>query len=253
MNKIKTLIGIGLTSTSVMAGVVVATNGNILDLSRAENTYICEGNIRLEPNGDGTYKITHIGAGATTVNISSELLERYNVTNIEADAFDDCRNTLTDITIDASVPMEDGALSNMANELDITFTGDVTEITYGHIFENTTIGTMTIPETVTYVTPETFYGVTDTTNFVYEGSFDDFWGTKGSDGIFGSLWTAFQNTMNSSTYTSASMPTNIQIGEKTYSIPNDSSLSSTTVRYYNGNKDAFGYRKNKYYKTNNNL
>ena len=151
MNKIKTLIGIGLTSTSVMAGVVVATNGNILDLSRAENTYICEGNIRLEPNGDGTYRITHIGAGATTVNISSDILERYNVTNIEADAFDDCRNTLTDITIDASVPMEDGALSNMANELDITFTGDVAEITYGHIFENTTIGTITIPETVTSV------------------------------------------------------------------------------------------------------
>jgi len=252
MNKIKTLIGIGLASTSVMAGVVVATNGNILDLSRAENTYICEGNIRLEPNGDGTYKITHIGAGATTVNISSDILERYNVTTIEADAFDDCRNTLTDITIDASVPMEDGALSNMANELDITFTGDVTEITYGHIFENTTIGTITIPETVTSVSEETFYGVVDTTNLIYEGTFDNFWGSNGEDGIFGSLWSAFKDT-NAAGRT-PSMPTNIQIGEKTYHT-SSSDLSRTAVIYRNSkNKDAFGYNRNKkYYKNDKNL
>ena len=111
---------------------------------------------------------------------------------------------------------------------------------------NTTLGTITIPETVTYVSSETFYGVTDTTNFVYEGSFDDFWGTKGSDGIFGSLWTAFKDTNRAGK--TPSMPTNINISGTVYHTSSND-LSTTAVTYRNSrNKDVFGYKRNKYYK-----
>lgn len=223
--------------------------------TRASGSYVCYGNIRIETtivDGQEVYTVTHIGSDATDVIIPAEI-NGIPVSGISADAFADCKDNLESVTIDGNITIEKGTFNNCQNELDFTVTGDMTELNYEEIFEGTTLGTITIPETVTYITPETFYGVTDTTNFVYEGSFDDFYGTKGSDGIFGSLWTAFKNTMNSSTYTNASMPTNIIIGEKTYTIPNDSSLSSTTVRYYNGNKDAFGYRRNNYYKNNRNI
>ena len=265
MNKLKTLIGIGLAGLLSLAGVLVVVSPNFIsNLTRADSGYVCAGNVRLEPNGDGTYTITHIGAGATTVDISSDILAQYNVTIINADAFDDCRDTLTSITIDANVPIEDGAFSNMVNELDVTFTGDMTTIEYGHIFENTTIGTMIIPETVTSVSEETFYGVVDTTTLIYEGTFDNFYNS-----IFHSLWDAFNTTINSADYTSASMPSNIVVGGTTYFIPDGSSSyfgstngvyhcyyfkegTTPTTRQITKNC-SFGINNQTYYKNNNKL
>lgn len=245
----KKIAGIMLGGATAIAVGTAFLTPNIT-LTRASGSYICYGNVRIETtivDGQEVYTVTHIGSDATDVTIPAEI-NGIPVSSISADAFADCKDNLESVTIDGNINIEKGTFNNCQNELDFTITGDMTELNYEEIFEGTTLGTITIPETVTYVTPETFYGVTDTTNFVYEGSFDDFWGTKGSDGIFGSLWTAFQNTMNSSTYTSASMPTNIVIGEKTYTIPNDSYLSSTAVRYYDGRTNAFGYRNRKYYK-----
>lgn len=227
--KIKNLIGLGLGS--LLLGTVafgMSSPDLISRLTRAESNYICAGNVRLEPTGDGSYTITHIGAGATTVDMST-ILETYDVVTISADAFDDCRDTLTSITIDANIPIEDGAFNNMANELDVTFTGDATEINYGHIFENTTIGTMTIPETVTSVSEETFYGVKDTTTLVYEGSFDNFYNS-----IFHSLWDAFNTTINSDDYSTASMPSNIVVNGITYRIPCQPEVSQNAESYYFG-------------------
>ena len=259
-NKIKTLIGFGLCTLLIGAGALTMGSTDFISkLTRAEGNYICAGNVRLEPNGDGSYTITHIGAGATTVDISDYILDNYDVVTISADAFDDCRDTLTSITIDANVPIEDGAFNNMTNELDVTFTGDMTEINYGHIFENTTIGTMTIPETVTYVNPEMFYCIDDTTNLIYEGDFNTFYNS-----IFHSLWIAFQETLQSDTHLSeqgnhvASMPTNIVVDGKTYHIPDNTTystyFSTELVRYYNSkNKEAFGYKNNNYYKNDKNI
>ena len=249
MTKTKKIALFGSTLALMSActfGAVAGTNffsNTISKLTRAENNYICEGNVRLEPNGDGSYTITHIGAGATTVNISDYILDNYDVVTISADAFDDCRDTLTSITIDANVPIEDGAFDNMTNELDVTFTGDITEINYGHIFENTTIGTMTIPATVTYVNPEMFYCITDTTTLVYEGNFNTFYNS-----IFHSLWEAYTETRQTQT---GSMPTNIKVAGKTYTA---TSLSYPDISYYNSkHKDAFGHNSRGYYKNDKNI
>ena len=224
-SKLKKLVGFGLGALLLgTVGFSFASPNLITRLTKAEGNYICAGNVRLEPNGDGTYTITHIGAGATTVDMST-LLETYDVVTISADAFDDCRDTLTSITIDANVSIEDGTFNNMENVLDVTFTGDMTEINYGHIFENTEIGTMTIPESVATVSEETFYGVKDTTTLVYEGSFDNFY-----DSIFHSLWDAFNTTINSDDYSTASMPSNIVVGGTTYVLPDGTSYFGSNTR-----------------------
>ncbi len=271
MTKTKKIALFGSTLALMSAcafGAVAGTDffsNTISKLTRAENSYICAGNVRLEPNGNGSYTITHIGAGATTVDMST-LLETYNVVTISADAFNDCRDTLTSITIDANIPIEEGAFNDMTNVLDITFTGDMTEINYGHIFENTEIGTMTIPASVTTVSEETFYGVKDTTTLVYEGSFDNFYNS-----IFHSLWDAFNTTINSNDYTSASMPTNIEVGGTTYILPDGTSYFGNNTRpsgtfhcYYfkEGTTPttrqitkncSFGINNQTYYKNNNKL
>ncbi len=222
MNKIKTLVGISMGGLALLSVALVCNPSLFVLKLKAERGYECYGNVRIEV-GDNGYEVTHIGGDATDVTIPAEI-NGVPVTSISADAFDDCRDTLTSITIDANVPIEDGAFNNMANELDVTFTGDTETIDYGPIFENTTIGTMTIPATVTTVSPETFYGVTDTTTLVYEGSFDNFW-----SGIFPNLWTSFKNTLGSDTYTSASMPSNIVVNGATYYIPDGNSYFGNNV------------------------
>lgn len=232
MKNRKTIIAFSLISTlfvSVLIGVGAGTTLPIRLLANNEPQYSCYGNVRIE-NGDDGYEITHIGSDATEVEIPGEI-NGVPVTTITSDAFEDCKDNLTSVTIDGNVNIEDGTFNNCPNELDITFTGDATELNYGAIFENTTIGTMTIPASVTYVSPETFYGVTDTTTLVYEGSFENFW-----NGVFPSLWTAFRTTLNSDGYSSASMPSNIIVNGVTYFIPEDTNratfLSTTSVYYF---------------------
>ena len=231
MKNRKTIIAVGLISTlfvSVLIGIGAGTTLPIRLLAN-EPSYSCYGNVRIETGDDG-YEITHIGSDATEVVIPGDI-DGVPVTTINSDAFEDCKDNLTSITIDSNIDIEDGTFNNCPNELDITFTGDATELNYGPIFENTTIGTMTIPASVTYVSPETFYGVTDTTTLIYNGSFEDFW-----NGVFPSLWTAFRTTISSSDYTSASMPTNIVVNGVSYFIPTDTNratfLSTTSVYYF---------------------
>lgn len=260
--KIKNLIGLGLGTLLLGTVAFSFASPKSLFKLRATNTYECYGNVRIVM-GENGYEVTHIGGDATTVVIPSEI-NGVPVTSISADAFDDCRDTLTDVTIDMSVAIGDGALNNMENELNVTFTGDSIEINYGHIFENTTIGTMTIPESVTTVSEETFYGITDTTTLVYEGSFDNFYNS-----IFHSLWDAFNTTINSGDYTSASMPSNIVVGGTTYFIPDSSSAyfgatngvyhcyyfkQGTTPSTFRITKNcSFGINGSNYYKNNNKL
>lgn len=256
MDKLKTLIGIGLGS-ALLASTIVVTGVDHFDLLtklQAQNNYICYGNVRIESSivdGQEVYTVTHIGSDATDVVIPAEI-NGIPVSSISADAFKDCKDNLESVTIDGNVTIEKGTFNNCPNELDFTITGDATSLNYGEIFVNTTLGTITIPETVTYVSSKTFYGVTDTTNFVYEGSFENFWGSNGKDGIFGSLWSAFKST-NSSGKT-PSMPTNININDVVYHT-SQNDLSTSAVKYCNSkNKDAFGYRIwQGYYKNDKNL
>lgn len=231
MTNKKTFIAIGLTGVlfvSVLIGISAGTTLPIRLLANNEPQYSCYGNVRIETGEDGNYVVTHIGSDATSVEIPSTI-DGVPVTSISSEAFEDCKGNLTSVTIDTSINIEDGTFNNCPNELDITFTGDATELNYGAIFENTTIGTMTIPSTVTYVSPETFYGVTDTTTLVYEGSFENFW-----NGVFPNLWNAFNTTLKSDSYTTASMPTNIVVNGVTYYIPDGTS-------YFGLNRDNTTY------------
>lgn len=227
MNKTKALVGISLCGLAILSISLVCNPSLFVLKLTADRGYECYGNVRIEV-GDNGYEVTHIGGDATDVTIPAEI-NGVPVTSISADAFDDCRDTLTSITIDGSVSIEDGAFNNMTNELDVTFTGDMDTLDYGPIFESTTIGTMTIPATVTTVSPETFYGVTDTTTLNYEGSFENFW-----SGVFPNLWNAFNTTLGSETYTTASMPTNIIVNGTAYYVPDGTS-------YFGLNRDNTTY------------
>lgn len=241
--RLKDLIGLGLGSLLIVTAGVFAVTSPSFRITNAQNNYICEGNIRLEPTGDGSYTITHIGAGATEVVISDYIYNNYDVVTISADAFDDCRDTLTSITIDGNIPIEDGALNNIEHELDVTFTGDMTEINYGPIFENTTIGTMVIPGSVTSVSPQTFYCIDDTTNLIYEGDFSNF------TSIFSSLWTAVTDTLDGGEHLNdqgvsfASMPTNIIIDGITYTIP-DNTNRVTFMLFSNNQRYVYYFKAN---------
>ena len=229
----KVVISSMFTLTGFSALGVLRFNGG-KSLLFADNTpdYFCHGNCRVETTtdeeGNQVYTITHIGNDATDIVIPAEI-DDIPVT-VTADAFEDVKdNEGVAIVIDTAVQIEEGALSGFEHEIDIEFTNSdgSTSLDYGKILEGTTIGTLVIPAEITSISEDTFYGVTDTTTLIYEGSFDNFYNE-----IFPVLWAATLNTIKSEDYTSASIPTHVVVDGVTY---------TTDSKYLSLNSRGTGY------------